>query len=92
MRFLVHPKFRNPTEGHTPVVNEIVHLGRVLRTQRPPVVITRNYHPCTPLKVNMEHNRFGSDHVPFFSWVMAVGKPAFNLPGFFSTGFRGCDY
>ena len=89
MRFLVHPKFRNPTEGHTPLVNEIVHLGRVLRTQRPPVVKTRNYHPCTPLKVNMEHNRFGSDHVPFFSWVMAVG---FNLPRFFQQVFGGCDY
>ena len=23
----------------------------------------------------------GSDHVPFFSWVMAVGEPAVNLPG-----------
>ena len=24
---------------------------------------------------------FGSDHVPFFSWVMAVGEPAVHLPG-----------
>ena len=31
----------------------------------------------TPLKINMEHNpggKFGSDHFPFFSWVMAVGS------------------
>ena len=29
-----------------------------------------------PLKINIEHNpwRFGSDHFPFFSWVMAVGS------------------
>ena len=25
--------------------------------------------------------RFGSNHFPFFSWVMAVGEPAVNLPG-----------
>ena len=25
--------------------------------------------------------RFGSDHVPLFSWVMAVGEPAVHLPG-----------
>jgi len=25
--------------------------------------------------------RFVSDHFPFFSWVMAVGEPAVNLPG-----------
>ena len=34
-----------------------------------------------------EHNhgpwRFGSDYFPFFSWVMAVGEPAVNLPGLF---------
>ena len=34
-----------------------------------------------------EHNhgpwRFGSDHFPFFSWVMALGEPAVNLPGLF---------
>ena len=38
----------------------------------------------TPLKINgwnIISWRLGSDHFPFFSWVMAVGEPAVNLPG-----------
>ena len=35
----------------------------------------------------------GSDHFPFFSWVMAVGEPGVNLPGCMIFGwvfkFRG---
>lgn len=33
---------------------------------------------AAPLKINIKHNhggwRFGSDHLPSFSWVMAVGE------------------
>ena len=41
-----------------------------------------------PLKINVEHNSlevwFRLLYFPFFSWVMAVGEPAINLPVFFS--------
>ena len=51
-----------------------IHVGKYTSSMDP---------TGTPLKINMEHNHLGLVQIifPFFSWVMAVGEPAVNLPG-----------
>ena len=71
-------------------------------SRRLPLSITRTTYPYLSvrwektLKINgwnMSSWRFGSDHLPFFSWVMAgAGSSLFHLPGFRDSWWiRGCE-
>ena len=62
---------------------------RSLKTIKFDVFFSEKTTPLKIMKINILHIipwRFGSDHFPFFSWVMAVGEPAVNFPGYLILG------